>query len=212
MNNLLDLYTDFLQVNFGLATATGLSRLQDGAVSHDKITRMLASINNTSKELWLNAKPLVRKHENTNACLIFDDSLLHKPSTDENDIVCWHFDHCSGQHVKGINLLSAFYHSAPFEQDMPLRIPIAFEIIKKFPYCDLKTKKESRCSPITKNQLMRDMIAQAIQNQLKFKYVLADSWFASSENMRYIDKKGKVFIFDLKTNRTAAIEDRNLGK
>lgn len=212
MNILLDLYTDFLQVNFGLATATGLSQLLDGAISHDKITRMLANINNTSKELWLNVKSLVRQHENDDACLIFDDSILHKPSTDENDIICWHYDHCSNQNVKGMNLLTAFYNTQAVDQELPLRIPVAFEVIEKFPYCEISTQKVKRCSPVTKNELMRSMIDQAIQNQLKFKYILADSWFASAENMRYIDKKGKVFIFDLKTNRSTSIDDRNKGR
>ncbi|MCX7739699.1 MULTISPECIES: hypothetical protein [Thermaceae] len=37
----LDLYTDYLLSSFGAATATGLSRMVDGAISHDQITRML---------------------------------------------------------------------------------------------------------------------------------------------------------------------------
>ena len=35
----LDLYTDYLLSSFGAATATGLSQMVDGAVSHDKVTR-----------------------------------------------------------------------------------------------------------------------------------------------------------------------------
>jgi hypothetical protein len=32
----LDLYTDYLAVTFGYATATGLSDMLDGSISHDK--------------------------------------------------------------------------------------------------------------------------------------------------------------------------------
>ena len=39
---LLDLYSDYLLSSFGATTATGLSRLLDGAVSHDQVTRFLA--------------------------------------------------------------------------------------------------------------------------------------------------------------------------
>ena len=60
---------------------------------------------------------------------------------------------------------------------------------------------------------MQEMIAQSIHNQLKFKYILADSWFGSAANMRFIQKKKKFFIFDMKTNRMVALseKDRNAG-
>lgn len=35
----LDLYTDYLLSTFSAATATGLSAMVDGDVSHDQITR-----------------------------------------------------------------------------------------------------------------------------------------------------------------------------
>jgi hypothetical protein len=210
MEKLLDLYTDYLQVTHGLATATGLSRLVDNQVSHDQVTRVLANSNYTSKDLWLEVKPLVRQHESEDACLIFDDSILHKPYTDENDIVCWHYDHTQGRNVKGINLLTSFYHTK--SQDIPLRIPISFEIISKpEKIYDAKTQKELRKSTVTKNELMRDMISQAIKNEVKFSYVLADAWFSSSENMKFIHEKNMYFIFDLKCNRLAIIGDRNKG-
>lgn len=39
-------------------------------------------------------------------------------------------------------------------------------------------------------------------------------WFGSAENMRFIKKKKKFFIFDMKTNRMVALtaEDRNAGR
>ena len=60
---------------------------------------------------------------------------------------------------------------------------------------------------------MQQMITQSIHNQLKFKYILADSWFGSAANMRFIQKKKKFFIFDMKTNRKVALseQERNAG-
>jgi len=43
--------------------------------------------------------------------LIIDDSLLEKPSTDESALICHHYDPSKGRTVKGINFLSALYHS-----------------------------------------------------------------------------------------------------
>jgi hypothetical protein len=207
MINLFDLYTDYLQASFGQATATGLSRVTDNEVSHDQVTRMLSKLNSDSKALWLNVKSLVRQHETEDGCLIFDDSILHKPHTDENEIVCWHYDHTQGRNVKGINLLTTFYYTQSGEQ--PLKVPIAFDIVAKYSQCDIQSKKEIRKSPVTKNELMRSQINIAIKNGVKFSYILADSWFSSGENMKFIHNKKKYFIFDLKSNRLVTIGDRN---
>ncbi|ELS30141.1 transposase IS4 family protein [Pseudanabaena biceps PCC 7429] len=41
-----------------------------------------------------------------------------------------------------------------------------------------------------------------MKNQIQFRYVLNDSWFASSENMRFIKgEQNKDFIMPLKDNR-----------
>lgn len=100
---LLDLYSDYLLASFGATTATGLSQLVDNLVSHDQITRFLASETQTGKDLWRVVKPLVRKVQSKNAVLVIDDTIEEKPYTDENEIVCWHFDHSKDRSIKGIN-------------------------------------------------------------------------------------------------------------
>ena len=80
-------------------------------------------------------------------------------------------------------------------------------ILKTILYCIVKTKRETRKSPITKNELMQTMIQQCIHNQLIFKYILADSWFASTDNMHFIQSKKKFSIFDLQDNRLAILAD-----
>jgi hypothetical protein len=215
MENLLDLYTDYLISSFGQTSATGLSNLVDNAIRHDSITRLLANSDFNGKTLWQTVKPLVREHQNENACLIFDDCIIEKAYTDENDLICWHWDHSKKRNMKGINLLSAFYHTQKDVKSETLRIPVSIETIKKtIRFCDLKTRKEKRKSPVSKNELMLRMIVQAMANGLIFKYILADSWFASVENMTFINKKKKIFIFDMQVNRLAALteEDRRNGR
>jgi hypothetical protein len=107
---LLDLYADYLLSSLGRVTARGLSELVGGTVSHDQITRLLASEKQTSIGWWQLVKPLVRKVEQASGVLIFDDSIEEKPYTDENEIVCWHYDHSQQRMVKGINFLTALYH------------------------------------------------------------------------------------------------------
>ena len=212
----MDLYTDYLLSSFGQVTATGLSNLLDGTVSHDKITRLLSGQEFTSKDLWHNVKPLVRSHESEDACLIFDDTIVSKPYTDENDLICWHWDHSNSRNEKGINLLTAFLHTQSATSPEALRVPVAFECVKKTVcYTDPKTNKEKRKSPVTKNEIMRSMLKDSIgKMRLVFRYVLADSWFASSDNMLFIHRLKKFFVMDIKSNRLCmlASEDRNKGQ
>ena len=100
---LLDIYLDF-------ATATGLSDLLEGHISHAKIIRFLNSKNSkkpSSKELWDYIKPEIRRIEqDVGGVLILDDTLEEKMYTDENEIMCWHYSHAKGRCIKGVNLLS----------------------------------------------------------------------------------------------------------
>ena len=207
-NDILDIYSDYLLYSTKQTTATGLSQILDEEISHDKITRFLASEDFDEKTLWKKTKKLVRAYEEEKACLIFDDTIIEKAYMDENEIICWHYDHTEGKTIKGINLLSAFYHSEKAGHNLCL--PVGFKIISKTEeYIDEKSGKKKRKSLMTKNEMMQDMIKRQIQNQVKFEYILADSWFSSAENMRFIAKRGKTFIFDIKTNRLVTNSERN---
>ena len=197
----LELYTDYLIASFGKTTATGLSALLDGEISHDKITRFLGEKDYTSKELWQLVKKEVRGIEEEDGVLIFDDTVQEKQYSKESELICWHYDHTFNRNIKGINLLNCVYHANG------VSLPIGFELIKKpIRFSDLKTKKEKRKSEITKNEILRAMLKRCQQNQVKWRYVLADSWFASSENMEYIEKSlNKYFVLALKSNRLVAL-------
>lgn len=213
MKKTLELYTDYLLTSVSQATATGLSRLVEGAISHDEITRLLSQNEFGSKELWLMSKKLIRRHETEDGCLIFDDTIIEKSYTDESALICWHYDHTTGKSVKGINLLTGFYYSHAAGEDLPLRIPVSYEaVLKTQHFCCIATRKEKRASTVTKNELLQQMISRCIENQLQFKYVLADTWYSSVANMLMIDRKHKFFIFDMKNNRSAALDEQGRNK
>lgn len=75
VDNLLDLYSDYLISSFGQTTATGLSKLLGGTISHDQITRFLASKEHTSTDLWRLVKPYGRLVQNDDGVTIVDDSV-----------------------------------------------------------------------------------------------------------------------------------------
>lgn len=211
MNNpLLELYSDYLISSFAMTTATGLSQLLDQEVSHDRITRFLSGADYTSRDLWALVKPTVRAVEADDGLLIFDDTIQEKPHSDENEIIAWHFDHCANRTVKGVNLLNCLY------QADGVSIPVAFEIVHKdLPYCEVETRQRKRHSAITKNEHLRQMLRVCCQNQLRYRYVLADNWFSSKGNMAFIKvDMEKDFVMALKSNRTVALthEDKRQGR
>lgn len=208
---LLDIYSDYLISSFSYTTATGLSDALGGAISHDRITRFLSAGDYDSKQLWKLVKATIRKIESEDGVFIIDDTIEEKQYTDESELITYHYDHVFGRNVKGVNILSLLYHN------QNITIPASFQPIQKTEkYTDKKTGKERRKSVKTKNEYFREMAKVAIiDNQIKCKWILADVWFSSNDNMEYIkfDVK-KDFVMPIKTNRLVCrtLKEKKKGK
>jgi hypothetical protein len=153
----------------------------------------------------------VRAVEQADAALIVDDSIAEKPYTDENDIIAWHYDHAQGHAVKGINFLSALYH-AP---STAISLPVGFRVVAKTEHYLDKDGAPKRRSPVSKNEHYQALIRQAAANQLRFRYVLNDVWYASAENMMFVRHEvEREFIMPLKSNRKVALSasDKQHGR
>lgn len=110
-------------------------------------------------------------------------TMIEKPFSKVDEHNCYHYDHS-----KGINLLNCLYFSE--SERGHVRTPINYHLVAKtLYYCEIGTKKEKRRAEVTKNELFRDMVGLIVRNQLPFRYVLADSWFCSNDNMRSVQKK-----------------------
>lgn len=210
MENLLDLYTDYLLTTPGQATCTGLSRVLDGKITHDRFTRLLASGRIDAKRLWEQAKPLAEELVDSSQQVVLgvDDTIQPKPYSQENELICWHFDHTQGQTVKGMNLLSAVLTTDE------LAVPIGAEFIRKPIQYRTAKGQLRRKSKVTKNELFRKLLRRCWQNT-RFDYVAADSWFASKANMDFIKNTlTREFVMAVKTNRLAATSeaDRQAGR
>ena len=202
----LDLYTDYLISSTGQTSATGLSRLLDGAVSHDQVTRWLRTSYLDSAQVWAQAKPLIRRAEQQRpaeefAVLIVDDSILEKAHTDPSALMCTHWDHSQGRFVKGLNFVSLLYQAGD------LALPIAVELIEKTEAVwDAKAQKTKVKSKYTKNEYLRAMLRVA-QQQVAYRYLLADSWYASAENLNAVLDLGHHFVVALESSRTVALSE-----
>jgi hypothetical protein len=206
---LLDLYSDYLLSSLSATTATGLSRLMGNAISHDQVSRMLNSGRLEPKDWWRMVKPHVRSIQQEDGVLIIDDSILEKPYTDENEIVCWHYDHAKGRTVKGVNFITALYAVDD------ISLPVSYRLVAKTEAYIDKHGEQKRRSPVTKNEHYRSMLQHAVANQIPFRYVLNDLWFASAENMRFVKLDlSKEFIMALKSNRKVvlSVDDKQNGR
>lgn len=199
---LLDLYTDYILVSTGQASATGMSRMLDEELSHDRITRFLSSEDFTSKDLWHLVKPTVRQAESLGekAFLLLDDTVEAKPYTKESPLICWHYDHTCNRSVKGVNQLSSLFYSGG------VSVPIGIDFVEKDTWQTKKNGKKSRKASVSKQDLFRKQVMQASCNLSHIDYVLADSWFSSAENMKCIKENcGHDFIMPLKKSRKVAL-------
>lgn len=59
-------------------------------------------------------------------------------------------------------------------------------------------------SACTKNEYLQQLLRVA-QQQVAYRYLLADSWYASAENMNLVRVLDHHFIFALKSSRTVAL-------
>jgi hypothetical protein len=200
-SELLDIYSDYLISAFGQTTGTGLAGLLSGSVSHDQIQRLLSKEQSSAADLWHIVKPYVRQIQQDDGVVIIDDSIAEKPYTDENEIICWHYDHSQDRSVKGINFVTCLYHAGGYS------LPVGFSIVAKTDYyVDKKDGKRKRRSPISKNAYYRDLLTNARNNQIPFQYVLSDVWYSAAENMMFIKHDlDKDFIMPLKSNRKVAL-------
>jgi hypothetical protein len=207
---LLDLYSEYLISAFGQTTATGLSALMDGAISHDRIQRFLAGRQFSSADLWQVVKPHIRAIERDDGVLIIDDSIAEKPYTDENEIVCWHYDHAQDRTVKGINFVSLVY------QVDEITLPVGFAVVSKTEYyLDKKDGKQKRRSPISKNEHYQNLVRQAVKNRIRCRYITNDVWYSSADNMRFVKREmEKEFVMPIKANRKVALSlaDKQQGR
>jgi hypothetical protein len=213
---LSDLYINFLISSFSKIEMTKLSKVLGKGFSHDRFTKMLLDDNfQSDQELFKAIKPMMREYEDEIAgAIIIDDTILHKPYTKESDIVCWHYDHTTGRAVKGIEMLNFLYTNVVGED---ISIPVGYELTsKRLEYSSIEDKKRHRRSEFTKNEIMQEKLC-IIEKclKVKYKYILADSWFSSVGNMNYIERElGKKFVFAVKSNRNVALsyEDKIKGR
>jgi hypothetical protein len=202
MEKITTLYTDYLMSRFGRVMVTTMSSVLEEDISHDKITSYFAENQVDRKRLWLSANLFVKKYLSGDVFPILDDTVIEKHHNNEDEHNCWRCDYSNGRNNKDIDLLKYLYH-VETDEDV-VRCPMNYRLMgKPIIYVEVFTGKENRKGLVIKNGVLREMVSEAVHNQLLFRFILDESWFWSIDNMRHIPKEKKLFILEVKANLLA---------
>lgn len=186
-------YVEYLLATPGNYTCTNLAQHLEveQAQSHDAISDFLRYEKLTPRGLWQVVQPLLR--DGPECYLIFDDSVQNKRYSHKIELVKLQYSGAQGGLVRGIGVLNLVHSSgaACVEGEF---YPVDYRIYD--PAGDGKTK----------NQHFREMLVRAISDKgLQAQTILFDSWYASMDNLKLIERLGRYFVTTLKSNRLVSV-------
>jgi hypothetical protein len=166
-------------------TCTNLANHLEG-ISHDAINNSLRREKHTAHTLWEFAQPLINNCEESS--LVLDDSVQDKSHSQKIEMVKLQYSGNAHGLVKGIGIVNLVHaHQGDYH-------PLDFRVYA--PDADGKTK----------NDHFRDMLRQAFEDKgIRAKTILFDSWYAASENLKFIHRLDKFFVTTLKENRLVSL-------
>jgi SRSO17 transposase len=155
-------------------------------VSHDAVTDYLHREKLTARHLWEQVHPLL--DDSPDAYLIVDDSVQAKKYARKMEMVKRQWSGNEGGLVNGISVVNLVH------TDGEDYFPIDFRIYAK----EMDGK--------TKNEHFREMLRHAVHRKgLQANMVLFDSWYASWENLKLVDRLNRIFFTTLKSNRLVSL-------
>ncbi len=183
-------YIEYLIATSENYTCSNLAAHLEGeaAQSHDAVCDFLSRQKLTPRGLWTVAQGVL--NDCPDSYLIFDDSVQDKRYSNKIELVKRQYSGAEGGLVRGIGVLNLL-HSSGHDGDF---CPLDYRIYA--PECDGKTK----------NQHFREMLIRAVSDkELQARTVLFDSWYASLDNLRLIERLQLNFVTTLKSNRLVSL-------
>ena len=166
-------------------TCTNLADHLDD-ISHDAINDYLRREKHTAHTVWELVQRLITN--SSEASLVVDDSVQDKSYSQKIEMVKRQYSGNAHGLVKGIGIVNLVH---AYQGDYH---PLDFRVYA--PADDGKTK----------NDHFRDMLRQAFeQKDIKAQTILFDSWYAASENLKFIHQLDKFFVTTLKENRLVSL-------
>jgi len=170
-------------------TCTNLAEHLAG-VSHDTVSDYLQTERLSARHLWEQSRRLIC--DRPEAVLILDDSVHDKHYSHCIDLVKLQYSGAAGGLVEGIGVVSLVHRASLDSREF---YPVDYRIYA--PEADGKTK----------NDHFREMLIAALGDKgLQAKTVLFEEWYASAQNLKLVQRLGRVFFTTLKPNRLVSLE------
>lgn len=176
-----DLYCTFLRVTSLRYSALSLSEIAPNGLSHDSISRWLEAAHCQPKDIWKLAKGMISK---SRGIIAVDETVLNKNRSNKIELVRWQYSGTEHDIVKGIGLLNFLWVSDTGEV-----CPMDFRIW------------EPREDGKTKNDHFRELLKLAHGREVNPEAIVADCWYSSLDNLKYIRDLGWNWVMGLKKNR-----------
>lgn len=161
-----------------------------GGMSHDSVNRFLVRERYEPKDLFDEVKPYINLNNGT---LSGDDTVIDKPYSNPQltELIGYFW---SGKHhraVKGIQLITLYYTDV-----LGKSVPVNYR---------LYNKQEGK----TKNDYLREMIAEVLDWGLQPKIVTTDAWYSSRENLKFLKNKDLGYLMGIAKNRLCSINGQD---
>ena len=187
-------YIQYLIATNGNYTCTNLSNhLEVGpGTSHDAVSDYLRREKLTPRGLWELVAPLLKN--DLDGYLIVDDSVQDKRYSTAIELVKLQYSGAEHGLVRGINVVNLLHSSGPDGDYFPIDYRI---------YDDKSDGK-------TKNDHFREMLIRAVSEKgIKARNVLFDTWYASVENLKLLQRLNLYFVTTLKSNRKVTLSQES---
>lgn len=185
------MYCSFLQVTSKRYSALTLSEVSPVGLSHDAVSGWLANTKCLPKDIWETAKNDVL---GKSGVIIADETVLNKSRSNKVELVSWQYSGDEHDVIKGIGIVNLLFKDSSSEEVIPLDYRIYH------PPEDGKTK----------NDHFREMLKVAHERRIKPEAVIADSWYSSLNNLKFVRDLGWVWVVGLRKNRVVN-RGENLG-
>ena len=159
-----------------------LSEVSPTELSHDSISRWLEEKKCHPKDIWEKAKSHVT---GTNGVIIADETILNKSRSEKIELVRWQYSGTEHDIVRGIGMLNMLWVDGE-NQVCPMDVRI------------YEPKEDGK----TKNDHFRELLGLAKRREVKPEAVIADSWYSSLNNLKYIRDLGWNWVIGLRKNRS----------
>jgi hypothetical protein len=180
-------YVEYLICTVGNYTGTHLAEHLD-QVSHDVISDYLRSEHLTPRSVWELVANLI--DDSPGAFLLVDDSVQDKRYSRFIELVKLQYSGAEHGLVRGIGVVN-LVHSTGNGKDF---YPMDYRIYA--PDQDGKTK----------NDHFAELVINAVfAKKIKAKRILFDSWYASADNLKLVDRLDLTFFTTLKSNRMISL-------